>query len=87
MDFEDSMAQISTLLSDGVNMEKFSQDIIRLSNETGQSVQQLSTAVYDSLSSGVNESGVLDFVEKANKLATAGFTSIGNATDVKLCVA
>ena len=47
----------------------------------------MSTAIYDALSSGVPEENVLDFVEKSNKLATAGFTSISNATDVELCVA
>ena len=82
MDFEGSMAKISTLLSDGVNMEKFSNDIIRLSNETGQSVSELSESIYNSLSSGVDESGVLEFVEKANKLATTGYTSVESAVDI-----
>ena len=82
MDFEDSMAQVSTLLSDTTDLDRFGDKVIELSNKTGIAVGDMASSIYDALSSGVDESGVLDFVERANKLATAGFTSIGNATDV-----
>ena len=82
MDFEDSLAQVSTLLSDTTDLDRFGDKVIELSNKTGIAVGDMASSIYDALSSGVDESGVLDFVERANKLATAGFTSIGNATDV-----
>lgn len=82
-DFETTMAKASTLMSGGAEQtEKYGQEIIRISNETGKSTNDLAEALYQSLSASVDEGEALEFVEQSAKLAKAGFLETADSVDV-----
>lgn len=83
MDFEDSLAKVSTLLEGStIGIDKFRESLINLSNNTGQNVNDLSESLYQALSAGVDAGNAMQFLEQANKLATGGFTDSTKAVDV-----
>lgn len=83
LDFEDSIAKVSTLLDGGTtDINNYKNAIVDLSNRTGKDVNELSEALYQALSAGVDASESMLFLEESNKLASAGFTSNAQATDL-----
>lgn len=83
MDFETGMAQVSTIAdTTKVSMDEISKGIIKMSNDTGIATKDLSTSLYDAISSGVDTAEALGFVEEATKLAKGGFTSTTKAIDI-----
>lgn len=56
--------------------------ILDLSRDSAMAAEDVSQAVYQAISGSVDTADAVQFVDKANKLAVAGFTSLNNATDV-----
>lgn len=82
-DFEDGMAKIFTIAVDGAEpMEKMHDELIKLSNETGFGLEDLSEATYQAVSASVDATKAVEFMGDATKLARAGFTTTTKAVDV-----
>ena len=80
--FETSMANVSTLLGEGgEDLERYKTEIIALSTEIPQSALELSEALYQAISAGVDTAEAMNFLEAAGKAATAGMTSTFVAVD------
>lgn len=83
MDFETAFAQVQTIMDDSeVSVGSMKKSIIDLSNQTGISAEDISTAAYNAISAGQKTGDSLKFVESSAKLAKAGFTDLGTSTDV-----
>lgn len=81
--YEYALAKISTIAdTTKVSMETVNTDIFSLSQETGQSVGDLSESVYQAMSASVDSADAVSFVADANKLAVGGFTDTTTAVDV-----
>lgn len=83
MDFEDSMAKVSTIAdATEVPMDEMQKAILNLSNQTGISSEEIAQNIYDSISAGKKTGDAVNFVSNSTKLAKAGFTDAGAALDV-----
>lgn len=83
MDFEDSMAKVSTIADDTeVPMDEMQKAILNLSNQTGISSEEIAQNIYDSISAGQKTGDAVNFVSNSTKLAKAGFADAGAALDV-----
>lgn len=83
MDFEDSMAKVSTIAdATEVPMDEMQRAILDLSNQTGISSEEIAQNVYDSISAGQKTGDAVNFVSNSTKLAKAGFADAGAALDV-----
>lgn len=83
--YETTTAKVNTLVDENVNsIDKISSNILKLSTKSGQAATELSEATYQALSAGISgtEDEITGFVEKASKLAKAGFTSTASAVDI-----
>ena len=81
--FESSMAKVSTIAdSTAVSMGEMNDDIVKLSRDTGQSVNDLSESVYSAISASVDTADAVNFVAQANALAVGGFTQSATAVDI-----
>ncbi len=81
--YETSLAKISTIADPAqASMDIIKDDITALSQETGQSVTELSESVYQAISASVDTADAVGFVSDANKLAIGGFTDTTTAVDV-----
>lgn len=82
-DFETAMTKVYTIADETtLSMSEMSDEIIDLSNETGQSASSLAEAAYEAISSGIKTADAVSFVSQATKLATAGFTDAATSVDV-----
>lgn len=83
MDFEDSMAKVSTIAdATEVPMDEMQKAILDLSNQTRISSEEIAQNVYDSISAGQKTGDAVNFVSNSTKLAKAGFADAGAALDV-----
>ncbi|MBB2481057.1 phage tail tape measure protein [Bacillus sp. APMAM] len=83
MDFEDAMAQVSTIADTAqVPLDDLEKSILELSNQTGISATEIAANVYDAISSGQQTGDAVNFVTNSTKLAKAGFADAGSALDV-----
>ena len=83
MDFEDSMAKVSTIAdATEVPMDEMQKAILNLSNQTGISSEEIAQNIYDSISAGQKTGDAVNFVSNSTKLAKAGFADAGAALDV-----
>lgn len=83
MDFEDSMAKVSTIAdATEVSMDEMQKAILNLSNQTGISSEEIAQNIYDSISAGQKTGDAVNFVSNSTKLAKAGFADAGAALDV-----
>ncbi|MCR5790111.1 MAG: phage tail tape measure protein [Lachnospiraceae bacterium] len=81
--FEASMAKVNTIAdTSAVDLATIESDIVKLSQETGQSVNDLSESVYSAISASVDTADAVQFVAQANALAVGGFTESATAVDV-----
>jgi TP901 family phage tail tape measure protein len=81
--FETALAKVSTIAdTESVSLSTIRSAIMELSSETGKSVTDLSDAVYNAISAGVDTANAVEFVATANKLATGGFTDSTTAVDI-----
>lgn len=82
-DFETSFAKVSTLLDGSeIDLDKYKQSILDLSNEIGLAATDTANAVYDAISAGVKAEDAVEFVKKAYKLAKGGFTELSKSADI-----
>lgn len=82
-EYETSVAKVSTLADPNVmSISDMSDDMLELSQKTGQAVTALAEAEYQALSAGVATDKATQFVEQANELAVGGFTEQATAVDV-----
>ena len=83
MDFETSLAKVSTIAdSSAVSMAQMSEEITKLSNETGIASTEIANSVYDAISAGQKTEDAVNFVSNATKLAKAGFAETADALDI-----
>ena len=81
-DFANGMAKVSTLVDTSVvSIQKLSDGIRSISDETGVSVTDLTEAEYQALSAGVDAAKVTDFLRVSTMAAKAGFTDSATAID------
>lgn len=83
MDFETSMAKVSTLADTSVMpLDEMADKIKQLSKETGISAEEIANNVYDAMSAGQSTADAVDFVANSTKLAVAGFAESGQTLDL-----
>jgi len=82
-EFQQGMNKVFTMLpkASQETKDKLSNDILDLSNKYGKSANDMSEAMYQALSAGVSQDKVKDFLEVAQKGATAGVTDVTTAVD------
>lgn len=81
-DFEQQMANVSTMLEDPtMHMETFRREIRRMSVEFGESTETLAKGLYDILSASVPAEQALSVLAVSAKAAKAGLTDTGTAAD------
>lgn len=78
---ESSFAKVKTMLS-GNDLDRYYDDLMSLSNETGVSFENLSEAMYQALSAGVSQDKAVEFVKSSVSLSKGGFTEVATAIDV-----
>lgn len=84
MSFEYGRAKASTLMPEGADVEAYSEALIDLAQETGQSMETLWEGTYNALSAsmqfgGANGAGMIDFLRLASQTGTSGFTDTNTA--------
>ena len=83
VDFEDSIAKVSTIMDEGVmSVDEMEDAIIGLSNETGIAAGDIADNVYNAISAGQDTADAVNFVRESTKLATAGFAESGDTLDI-----
>ena len=81
-DFAGGIAKISTLVDTTVvSMQKISNEIRAVSDETGTGVADLSESVYQAISAGVDTAHAVSFVKDMTIAAKAGFTDTTTAVN------
>ena len=81
-DFANGIAKISTLVDTTVvSMQKISNEIRAVSDETGTGVADLSESVYQAISAGVDAAHAVGFVKDMTIAAKAGFTDTTTAVN------
>lgn len=82
-EFESAFAKTQTIMdSTVVSTDEMRAAILELSETTGMAATEVSEAVYQAISGSVDTADAVSFVNQANMLAVAGFTSLTNATDI-----
>ena len=83
LDFEDSIAQVSTIMDTGeMSVGDMKDAIVDLSNETGIAAGNVASDVYNAISAGQKTGDAVNFVRQSTKLATAGFAESGDTLDL-----
>lgn len=81
-EFEKGLAEVGTLSEDvRKDLDKFGDSLLDLSIQTGQTTQDLTKGLYDSISAGVAAADSIQFLGQASKLAVGGVTSVNVAVD------
>ena len=81
-DFEKSASKVSTIADTSVvSIDKLKEGVLKLSDETGESADDLNEALYQTISAGVKTGDALEFLGTAAKLAKGGFTDSTTAID------
>lgn len=81
-EFEESASKVSTIAdTSSVSMDKLKEGVMNLSDETGESADDLNEALYQTISAGVKTSDAVEFLGTATKLAKGGFTDSTTAID------
>lgn len=82
IDFEESIAKVSTIADGSVPLDSMKNSIMELSNETGIASTEIANNVYDAISAGQKTGDAVNFVSNSTKLAKAGFADAGSALDI-----
>lgn len=81
--FETGIAKVNTLVSDsGDSLNRYKENVLELSNDTGMAVGDLTDALYNAISAGVDYGNSVEFINEINKVAVGGFTDIGSASNL-----
>ncbi|MEG1895832.1 MAG: hypothetical protein RR162_06285, partial [Oscillospiraceae bacterium] len=79
-DFEITTAQIATVAdTTKTSIDDISGSILDMSNDTGKAAANISDAVYQAISAGVDTAHSVEFAGTASKLAAGGFTEAATA--------
>ena len=82
-EYEHSIAQVSTIADESViSTQDMRQGVMQLSEDLRQDVNDVSDAVYNALSAGVQTADVLNFIAQSAQLTRAGFTDMSTSVDV-----
>lgn len=85
--FETSLANVSTIMGDNVGMmQQYREAILKMSTEIPQSATELSDALYQAISAGVDAGHAIEFVGIAGKTAVAGMTDTYTSVDALMRV-
>ena len=83
MGFEEGVSKVNSIAKvSNSEIKNYSDGILKLSNNSGTAVNELTEATYQAISAGVDYKDSTKFVEDANKLAIAGFTDATSAVDL-----
>lgn len=83
MGFEQGVSKVNSIAKvSNADIKNYSDGILKLSNNSGTAVNELTEATYQAISAGVDYKDSTKFVEDANKLAVAGFTDTTSAVDL-----
>ena len=80
--FEKQMREVATLsetMADNIGV--FSKEVLKLSAESGDSLDSLTKGLFDAVSAGVPAAESMEFLASATKLATGGATNTAVAVD------
>lgn len=81
--YETALAKVSTIAdTQAVPLEKFSQEILALSNSTGVAATAIAEDVYNAISAGQASGDAVNFVTNSTMLAKAGFAETSQTLDV-----
>lgn len=81
--FDAAFAKTRTIMDESaMSADDMRSAILDLSKDSAMAADDVSEAVYQAISGSVDTADAVELVDKANKLAVAGFTSLTNATDV-----
>lgn len=81
--YETALAKVSTIAdTQAVPLEKFSQEILALSNTTGVAATDIAEDVYNAISAGQKSGDAVNFVTNSTMLAKAGFAETSQTLDV-----
>lgn len=81
--YETALAKVSTIAdTQAVPLEKFSQEILALSNSTGVAATAIAEDVYNAISAGQKSGDAVNFVTNSTMLAKAGFAETSQTLDV-----
>lgn len=82
MDFEEGMAKVGTVADvTKVPIKQLKEEIIDLSNKTGQSTGDLNEALYQAISASVDTADSVDFLDVSVKAAVGGFSDTTTAVN------
>ncbi|MDB8575607.1 phage tail tape measure protein [Turicibacter sanguinis] len=82
-ELENGISKINTLVDDsGTSLERYTQQVVDLSNRTGVAIGDLTNSLYDAISAGVDYGDSIEFIDQVNKMAVGGFTDIGSASSL-----
>ncbi len=81
-DYSSALAKLSTIAdTTQTPLDGLDASIMALSDSTGMGAAEIAEASYQAISAGQSTKDAVGFVEQANVLARAGFTSMSTATD------
>lgn len=81
-DYSSALAKLSTIAdTTQTPIDDLDSSIMALSDSTGMGAAEIAEASYQVISAGQSTKDAVGFVEQANVLARAGFTSMSTATD------
>lgn len=81
-DYSSALAKLSTIAdTTQTPIDDLDSTIMALSDSTGMGAAEIAEASYQAISAGQSTKDAVGFVEQANVLARAGFTSMSTATD------
>lgn len=81
-EFQQSMAEVSTLLTDTSGLDKTSRSVREIAKQFGQAPTSQAKALYQIISAGASDTAeALDTLTVANKLAIGGVTDVATAAD------
>lgn len=81
-DYSSALAKMSTIAdTTQTPIDDLDSSIMALSDSTGMGAAEIAEASYQAISAGQSTKDAVGFVEQANVLARAGFTSMTTATD------
>jgi len=83
VDFEKGITEVFTLIPDAsaAVRDQLTEDAKTITKAFGTPLTEVTSAMYDSISAGVNEADVFRFLQTANQLAIGGVTELGVAVD------
>lgn len=87
MELDTAIRQVSTLTTDEVlPVSQIRKDVKAISNAHGIAQTEVAGAMYEALSSGIDQSKVTEFTKSAVKLTKAGFTDMATVVDATTTV-